>query len=485
MKIICEKCHAKYSIKDERVKGRTLKIKCKRCGGVITVSGVSLNPPAPQVKPAKSVLEQRFASSFKESSSTGKNVGTAGLYDAVKKSAESLDKTQDEAVIWFIALNDKATGPISAKMVAQYKSNGQVSDDTLVWKEGMLDWIALSSCSELLNLLHPKSKIKNIPVSAEAATANLGLFVEKPAVEHQAGPLAGMSIGSVDERTDVSKDNILPDKIDDVKKTGTESAFFNTGQLADEEHHIGHHDEPSVFNSIFPEHILKSHRRWKIMAGIGFVATSVAVLMIVMLLGNNEPTTIVKEKIVEKTQVVYRDRPIDGRVNVQQNRESSSGKGSTKLKRTRRSGVAAVKSSMDTSEMTPSERKKYLMNQFAGGGGLALRGGRGSSGSVGSSTDALSQGQMSRVVSKNRGGLQLCYERAMKSGNAPTDRDLKVLFKVSIGLSGMVKNVNLSGSGSGYASLSRCLQASVKKWMFPSSSGNSKVQFPIVFTPAR
>ena len=37
MKIECDKCGAKYSIADEKVRGKTFKIRCKKCSNVIIV----------------------------------------------------------------------------------------------------------------------------------------------------------------------------------------------------------------------------------------------------------------------------------------------------------------------------------------------------------------------------------------------------------------------------------------------------------------
>ena len=37
MKFVCERCHTKYSIADEKVRGKVLKVRCKTCTNVITV----------------------------------------------------------------------------------------------------------------------------------------------------------------------------------------------------------------------------------------------------------------------------------------------------------------------------------------------------------------------------------------------------------------------------------------------------------------
>ena len=39
MKIVCDACSAKYSIADEKVKGKVFKIRCKKCSNIIVVRG--------------------------------------------------------------------------------------------------------------------------------------------------------------------------------------------------------------------------------------------------------------------------------------------------------------------------------------------------------------------------------------------------------------------------------------------------------------
>ncbi|NUO51332.1 MAG: hypothetical protein HOV80_20950, partial [Polyangiaceae bacterium] len=38
MKFVCENCKAKYQIGDDKVAGRTLRMKCRRCGHMIQVA---------------------------------------------------------------------------------------------------------------------------------------------------------------------------------------------------------------------------------------------------------------------------------------------------------------------------------------------------------------------------------------------------------------------------------------------------------------
>ena len=39
MKISCQSCQAKYTIADEKVVGKVVKIRCKKCGATIVVNG--------------------------------------------------------------------------------------------------------------------------------------------------------------------------------------------------------------------------------------------------------------------------------------------------------------------------------------------------------------------------------------------------------------------------------------------------------------
>ena len=52
MKFLCDRCKTRYSIGDERVRGKILKIRCKNCANVITVrEGMAAEPEAAPPEP--------------------------------------------------------------------------------------------------------------------------------------------------------------------------------------------------------------------------------------------------------------------------------------------------------------------------------------------------------------------------------------------------------------------------------------------------
>ena len=59
MKFLCENCKAKYQIADEKVAGRTVRMKCRKCGHMIEVEA-SVTETSPIVRTAPSVDPSRF-----------------------------------------------------------------------------------------------------------------------------------------------------------------------------------------------------------------------------------------------------------------------------------------------------------------------------------------------------------------------------------------------------------------------------------------
>ena len=58
MKIICDSCGTKYSISDDKVRGKVFKIRCKKCSHIIVVKGnaESAPPAAAEVPGADDAL---------------------------------------------------------------------------------------------------------------------------------------------------------------------------------------------------------------------------------------------------------------------------------------------------------------------------------------------------------------------------------------------------------------------------------------------
>lgn len=106
MKVVCETCEAKYQIPDARVAGRRLKIRCRKCGGVMEARGDELvaHAPAP-----------------------------------VAASTE-----------WFASVDGTPIGPLSTDEIVSRISTGVLEWDAHVWREGYAEWKTIDAADTLV-----------------------------------------------------------------------------------------------------------------------------------------------------------------------------------------------------------------------------------------------------------------------------------------------------------------------------------------------
>ncbi len=116
MKIICDSCGTKYSISDDKVRGKVFKIRCKKCSHIIVVrggeSGADEAAPAPAAE------------------------GGGG---------------------WHIVVEGEQVGPIPDADVRGRIERGEIKGDTYIWKEGFADWLKISTVPEFSDMVTVES----------------------------------------------------------------------------------------------------------------------------------------------------------------------------------------------------------------------------------------------------------------------------------------------------------------------------------------
>jgi predicted Zn finger-like uncharacterized protein len=120
MKIICDNCRTKYSIADEKVKGKVFKIRCKKCQNIIVVRG-------------------NEGAAAAESSGTGSGVDFAGV-------------DQGEAPVWHLVIGREQVGPMTPSEVRDRFARGEIDADTYIWREGFADWMRLSAVEDFADI---------------------------------------------------------------------------------------------------------------------------------------------------------------------------------------------------------------------------------------------------------------------------------------------------------------------------------------------
>lgn len=508
MRFFCQHCKSKYTISDDKIRNKRLKIRCKKCHNIIEIidpyrsvrhssiptGGPLLDEPVSLVMPdpdepsiVAHSLEDQFAASFQKSPTSADQVGTPGLLNNLKQHAASLEKDETDQPIWFVAINNAPVGPTTANAIHKYKRTGRVTDDSLTWKEGMPDWAPLRNCKELIGLLAridltESPSPSRVPAPAvKTSEPKLGLFGEGQSPETD--PLKGSRIGVIGAPKTPAQDEVeapVPDENDDT-------TAFEQQSYEEEEDVAEYETDVTRLQSLTPPR--SGGNRVYLLASVGFFVTALVALIVVVSGGGEssaeaQSSVQTVEKIVEK--VVYRDRIVEKEVFKERENEAANAKS---RKRSNGQVMAArnrkVQKKLPTNDKTKELMARLSMDTPGGRGPIGPKTNRSAGGGDSPATNALTANQLKRVVNQNKGALKTCYERSLKKGEAPDNKDLRVNFKLTVGKSGMVKNLNFGGAGAKLPTLKSCLNRSVKQWVFPASKGESDLEFPFVFTPTK
>jgi predicted Zn finger-like uncharacterized protein len=121
MKISCPACKSKYTIADEKVQGRSVKVRCRKCGEAIFVNaseGAEAPAAAPEPPPAPSD-------------------SSAPMFSVLIAEGDQRDMSL-------------------ADVVSAYNS-GLVTADTFVWADGQTDWMPLGEVAAIVDALNAAS----------------------------------------------------------------------------------------------------------------------------------------------------------------------------------------------------------------------------------------------------------------------------------------------------------------------------------------
>lgn len=172
MKFLCDNCKAKYQIADEKVAGKTVRMKCRKCGhqievrAAVTETSVSTSPPkapeaprpgvAPRSSLATSLSAQKPRAPMGAQPGPGSGSALAGAFQkTVQESPQSVPppgagpvdvSVTDE---WYVAINGVPVGPVRISELRRKAAAGAVTEDSLCWQEGLEEWRPVRSVPEL------------------------------------------------------------------------------------------------------------------------------------------------------------------------------------------------------------------------------------------------------------------------------------------------------------------------------------------------
>src|SRR5438552_14141678 len=142
MKIVCDNCATKYSIADDKVRGKVFKIRCKKCSHIIVVRGQG-DGAAAAAEPAPK-FDQKETKVFDYSGADGEAAAAAGQAAPAAASGD--------APVWHLVIDREQVGPMTAEEVRQRFARGEVDGETYAWREGFGDWQKLSAIGDFGDL---------------------------------------------------------------------------------------------------------------------------------------------------------------------------------------------------------------------------------------------------------------------------------------------------------------------------------------------
>lgn len=537
MRFLCEQCKAKYQIADEKVAGKTVRMKCRKCGHLIEVKaevtetsvaskapepptqphhdehddatrvGMDVNammklsapgglgagpakpaaprPGAPQ--PPRSTLATSFASTKPARPASRPESALAGAFQ------KSVQKEDDLALLeistsseWYVAINGVPVGPVRVAELRRKAHAGAVSEDNLVWQEGMEEWRPLKTVTELLAIVregmssdrpslvspepprtapprrpsvHPTGTKPSAPAAPAPPRSNVISLPSRLATAEklEPEPLSAQrdpfAVPSSSERpSGVAIDPFAPV----ASAAGATSAPIAAPLGA-----------PSIITEVPAKRpgpnwivlgMVVAFGAFGVTAGIAVFFNKApppqpAPTIVVTAAAPTATTTSTGENVNPVASVATNpgERPVAGNPNSGGGRTpTSTGPATTSTGKAVDPSIAAL---------------------LGGPGGGPSVGGPSGAGGGGS---ALSQDAIEKVVQQRSAGVKrTCWERG-----GGTESNVNVRVHLTIAASGGVQSASAEGND---PIVSKCIENSVRGWSFPPSSGPTTVDIPFHF----
>ncbi len=173
MKFFCEQCKAKYQIPDEKVAGKTVRMKCRKCSFLIEVRPHHVSALAPPPAPAPAPHDGGFGQDEDDDIDEKTSIAAPHenpLAQAFRRANTAPSPVAAPAPVvgtWYVAIDGTPVGPITEAEFKERVDAGQVDPESLAWREGLEEWQPARNFAELAGFF---AKPKPAPAPAPAAT---------------------------------------------------------------------------------------------------------------------------------------------------------------------------------------------------------------------------------------------------------------------------------------------------------------------------
>lgn len=144
MKFVCDRCKTRYSIGDERVRGKILKVRCKNCANVITVREGMTTADEPPARERRN----RPTTAAPATMVPGSGGALASAF-AAQMSTAAPPVLQEE---WYVSIDGEQHGPYTLAEAQRWVGQKPASAELYCWSEGFDDWLPVDKVSQFRNL---------------------------------------------------------------------------------------------------------------------------------------------------------------------------------------------------------------------------------------------------------------------------------------------------------------------------------------------
>ncbi len=155
MNFTCDKCQRRYSIADEKVRGKTVKVRCKHCQNVISVEG----PPA-EVEESTRVVSLADVERLRAQAAAEEASAAAASAPAAQTPWDEDEPTRaapprDNRAPWFVMVKNEQRGPLDEAAMRELVDSGAINARSYFWQQGLADWRRGADIPELADLFAP------------------------------------------------------------------------------------------------------------------------------------------------------------------------------------------------------------------------------------------------------------------------------------------------------------------------------------------
>lgn len=582
MKFLCDNCKAKYQIADDKVAGKTVRMKCRKCGHLIELrataalaeatafrslpseelsrivdeplpgvapaatgaskpvgapkpaprpaAGVAPRAPAPAparpaATPMRSVGRGAAAVALApeaapvsevEPLTTKPSPNQGGLASAFSRSvaadtpreetpAGSFDMGDSEASDeWYAGIGGVPVGPVRFSELRAKIAGGQVTEETLVWREGFEEWVALRTVPALIELLrthqgdrsaltpgvrkHPsgKSEKSNVvslrpeptkqPVNEDATAIFSGSLVFGQPSDAPAPPAAAPSAPSAPSAapsTDAAKAGAAAFSVSDPFATPDPFAApdsFAAAAPATPSAPAAPVAPAPVFSAPvaadFPQQAPPQNRIPPVVWVVVALALAVGVLGGTML--------VPKEKAQTEVQVVTIEKVISSPAPEVVASTNSDPQAPPDTSATAKKFVPGPMPKGTATATTPTATAVAIaapLPTFNSPSPLPT-----ANDPPPASTETIPAGKLQEIVNGHRTSIRrTCWDPMVSSGSAPGS------VKVSVSLTIIAGRVTAVSVGGADGRLGGCIQGRVRGWQFPTGFAPTSTSFTLAF----